>query len=73
MKELITVAASFLIIVALAFYMYVNTQKNSIAIMKSNELQELVKSNQEELKAEILALRLHIAETDSIFHSKAQR
>ena len=73
MKELITVAASFLIIVALAFYMYVNTQKNSIAIMKSNELQELVKSNQEELKAEILALKLHIAETDSIYHQKAQK
>lgn len=70
MKELITVAASFLIVVALAFYMYVANEKHSTAVIQTQELNSIVEKNNEELKAEIEAIKLHIAEVDSIYHKK---
>lgn len=65
---MITVAASFLIVVALAFYMYVSTQKHSIAVVETQKLEEKVSKNHEELKNELVWLRQHIHEVDSIFH-----
>jgi hypothetical protein len=38
MRELITIATSFLVVVALAFYMYVSTQKHSIAVTENQKL-----------------------------------
>ncbi len=68
MKEMITVAASFLIVVALAFYMYVSTQKHSIAVVETQKLEEKVSKNYEELKSEVAWLKQHTRQVDSIFH-----
>lgn len=70
MKELITVAASFLIVVALAFYMYVANEKHSVAVIKTEELNQVVEKKYEELKLEIEAVKAHASEIDSIYHKK---
>jgi peptidoglycan hydrolase CwlO-like protein len=72
MKELIAVSASFLIVVALAFYMYTGNEKHTTAVIKNKELNEVVEKNYSELKAELESLKLHIAETDSIYHRKGE-
>ena len=68
MKEFITIIVSFLVVVALAFYMYISAQKHSIAVLQSKELQLLVEKNNEELKNEIQDLREHIKLMDSLYH-----
>lgn len=65
---MIMVATSFLIVVALAFYMYVSTQKHSVAVVENNKLHEIVVKNHEELKQELESLKTHIHTTDSIYH-----
>jgi len=70
MKELITVAASFVIVVALAIYMYEGNQKHTTAVMKNNDLEQVVEKNHEELKEELESLKTHIAEVDSIYHKR---
>ena len=70
MKELITIAASFLVVVALAFYMYVSTQKHSIAVNENQKLNELVKQNHDSLKHEIELLKEHIRITGSVYHKQ---
>lgn len=70
MKELITIAASFLVVVALAFYMYVSNQKHSIAVTETKKIEELVVKNHDELKQEIEALKEHIRVMDSIYHKQ---
>lgn len=71
MKELITVAASFIIVVALALYMYVSNQNHSTAVIKNQELNEVVEKNYNELndlKAEVEGLKQHVRDMDSIYH-----
>jgi len=71
MKELITVAASFIIVVALALYMYVSNQNHSTAVIKNHELNEVVEKNYNELndlKAEVEDLKQHVRDMDSIYH-----
>ena len=70
MKELITIAASFLVVVALAFYMYVSNQKHSIAVTEAKKVEEIVVKNHDELKQEIEDLREHIRVMDSIYHKQ---
>jgi len=70
MKELVTVAASFVIVVGLAIYMYEGNQKHTTAVNKNNDLEQVVEKNHEELKQELETLKLHIAEVDSIYHKK---
>lgn len=70
MKELITVAASFVIVVALAIYMYEGNQKHTTAVVKNNDLEQVVEKNHEELKEELESLKTHIAEVDSIYHKR---
>lgn len=72
MKELIAVCASFLIVVALAFYMYAGNEEHTTAVIKNKELNEVVETNYSELKSELDALKLHIAQTDSIYHRKGE-
>lgn len=70
MKELVTVASAFVIVVALAIYMFEGNQKHTTSVSKNQDLQELVEKNHEELKQELETLKLHIAEVDSIYHKK---
>ena len=68
MRELVTVAAAFVIVVALAFYMYIGAQKHSTLVFETKELHEVVEKNNEDLKAELNALRIHVEAMDSIYH-----
>lgn len=70
MKELITVAASFVIVVALALYMYVGNKEHTIAAQEGRAIMTLIEKNNEELRSEISKLREHIDSTDRIFHNK---
>lgn len=70
MKELLTIATSFLVVVALAFYMYVSNQKHSIAVVENQRLEEVVKKNNDDLKQELEELRTHVQQMDSIYHKQ---
>lgn len=70
MKELITIAASFVIVVALALYMYVGNKEHTIAAQEGRAIMTQVEKNNQELKAEINRLKEHIDSTDRIFHNK---
>ena len=72
MKELITIASGFIIVVGLALFMYIGNQKHTTALMENKELNEVVEKNHLELKAEIEALKQHARETDSIYHKKSK-
>jgi hypothetical protein len=72
MKELVTVAAGFIIVVGLALFMFIGNQKHTTAVMQNKELNDVVEKNHLELKAEIEELKQHIRETDSIYHKKTQ-
>ena len=61
MKELVTVAASFVIVVGLAIYMYEGNQKHTTAVNKNNDLEQVVEKNHEELKQELEELKTHVA------------
>jgi|APGre2960657404_1045060.scaffolds.fasta_scaffold379630_2 hypothetical protein len=70
MKELVTVAASFVIVVGLAIYMYEGNQKHTTAVNKNNDLEQVVEKNHEELKQELEELKTHVAIMDSIYHKQ---
>jgi len=70
MKELITVAAAFMIVVGLALFMYIGNQTHTKAVLENKDLNEIIQKNHDELKAEIEALKAHDLEVDSIFHKK---
>jgi C4-dicarboxylate-specific signal transduction histidine kinase len=70
MKELITVAASFILVVGLALFMYMGNQKHTTAVMENQQLKELVDKNHDALKLEISRIDAHLQETDSIFHNR---
>ncbi len=70
MKELITVASAFVIVVGLALFMYSGNQKHTTAVHQLKELNEIVEKNNNELREEIIVLKSHIRETDSIFHNR---
>lgn len=70
MKELITVAAAFVIVVGLALFMYVGNQTHTTAVIENKELNSVVEKNYQELKLEIETLKAHVAEMDSIYHKK---
>jgi peptidoglycan hydrolase CwlO-like protein len=70
MRDFITIAAAFLVVVALAFYMYVSNQKNSTSLKEAKKVEELMIKNYENLKNEIEQLKNHIHMMDSIYHNK---
>jgi hypothetical protein len=70
MRELVTVASAFVIVVGLAFYMYVGAQKHSTLVFETKELHEVVEKNDSEMRQELEALRAHVEKMDSIYHKK---
>jgi hypothetical protein len=72
MRELVTVASAFVIVVGLAIYMYAGNQKHSTAVLEARELNEVVKKNHDELKNEIESIKAHLHETDSIYHKRTK-
>jgi len=72
MRELVTVASAFVIVVGLAIYMYTGNQKHSTAVLEARELNEVVKKNHDELKNEIESIKAHLHETDSIYHKRTK-
>lgn len=70
MKELVTIAASFVIVVALALYMYIGNKEHSIAVLQEKEIAVKVEQNREELQRQIDELKAHMDSTDRIFHNR---
>ena len=70
MKELITIAASFVIVVALALYMYIGNREHSIAVSQGNDIKVEMEKVKEELQLQIDELKAHIDSTDMIFHNR---
>lgn len=71
MKELITIATAFIIVVALALFLYISTEKHSTSIIEINKMDEVITKNNErydEMKVELEALKAHVFEMDSIYH-----
>jgi len=69
MRDFITIASAFLVVVALAFYMYVSNQSNSTSLKEAKKVEELMIKNDENLKNEIEQLKNHIHMMDSIYHN----
>jgi hypothetical protein len=69
MKEFITIAVSFLLVVGFAFYMFISNKEHSMSVTENRKTHELVIQNHEELKNEIELLKNHIRMTDSIYHT----
>lgn len=70
MKEFIAIAVSFLMVVALSFYMYSSNQNHSISVKQTKEIEEMLIKSHDELKNEIYNLKNHIEVIDSIYHKK---
>ena len=70
MKELVTIAASFVIVVALALYMYIGNKEHSIAVSQEKEIAVKVEQNREDLQRQIDQLKSHIDSTDEIYHNR---
>ena len=70
MRELVTVAAAFMIVTGLAIFMYSGNQKHTTAVMETRELNTVVEKNRADIQSQIDELKAHIAETDSIYHKK---
>ena len=73
MKELITIASSFIIVVGLALYMFVSNQSHSTAVKQNADIQALYEQQQIEidnLKAEIEAINIHADSVDALYHKK---
>jgi cell division protein FtsN len=70
MKEFITIVVAFILVVALALYMYIGNKKSDVSIIQYKNVQEaLIKDNQD-LKRELLELKNQVHLTDSIYHKK---
>lgn len=76
-KDSIITSISFLIAIALALYMYITTQKHSIAMVENKKLNEIVaknyddfKSESDSLKNELGLLKNHVLKMDSLYHNK---
>jgi hypothetical protein len=72
MRELVTVASAFVIVVGLAIFMYTGNQKHSTAVLEARELNDVVKKNHDDLKNEIESIKAHLHETDSIYHKRTK-
>jgi peptidoglycan hydrolase CwlO-like protein len=69
MRDFITIASAFLVVVALAFYMYVSNQSNSTSLKEAKKVEEIMIKNDEDLRKEIDELKNHIHKMDSIYHN----
>jgi cell division protein FtsN len=70
MKEFITIIIAFILVVALALYMYIGNKKSDISIIQYENVQELLIKDNEELKRELKELKKQVNLTDSLYHKK---
>lgn len=68
MKEQVIVAIAFLLVVALAMYMYASNQKHSIAIIETKKLEEVLTKKNQELQNKVDELTKHVYLMDSLYH-----
>lgn len=68
MKEFITIAVAFFLVIGLSFYMYISNQKSNNSIIEYEKLQMQLEKDNEELKIELKELKNHISKIDSIYH-----
>lgn len=73
MRELITIASSFVIVVGLALFMFISNQSHTISVKKNVEVQELYEQQQKEierLNIELENIKSHSQMIDSLYHKK---
>ena len=70
MKEFITIVLAFILVVALALYMYIGNKKSDISIIQYENVQEILIKDNEELKSELQELKKQVRITDSLYHKK---
>jgi hypothetical protein len=68
MKEFISVTVAFVLVVALALYMYIANNKTDVSIIKYENAQELLIKDNQQLKLELQELKNEVHLTDSIYH-----
>jgi hypothetical protein len=68
MKEFISVTVAFVLVVALALYMYIANNKTDLSIIKYENAQELLIKDNQQLKLELQELKNEVHLTDSIYH-----
>jgi len=76
MKELITIASSFVIVVGLALFMFISNQSHTISLKKNVDVQQLYEEQKKEierLNIELQDIKLHSQMIDSMFHKKEIR
>jgi cell division protein FtsN len=68
MKEFITIVVAFILVVALALYMYIGNKKSDISILQYENVQQALIKDNEELKSDLKELENHVHIMDSIYH-----
>jgi peptidoglycan hydrolase CwlO-like protein len=68
MKEFITIAVAFFLVIALSFYMYISNSKSNSSMVTYEKLQIQLEKDNEQLKFELNELKNHISKIDSIYH-----
>ena len=68
MKEFISVTVAFVLVVALALYMYIANNKTDVSIIKYENAQELLIKDNQQLKLELQELKNEVHLTDSLYH-----
>lgn len=68
MKEFISVTVAFVLVVALALYMYIANNKTDVSIIKYENAQELLIKDNQQLKLELQELKNEVHLTDSMYH-----
>ena len=70
MKEFITIIIAFILVVALALYMYIGNKKSDISIIQYENVQKVLIKDNEDLKRELQELKNQVHITDSLYHKK---
>jgi hypothetical protein len=68
MKEFISVTVAFVLVVALALYMYIANNKTDVSIIKYENAQEILIKDNQQLKLELQELKNEVHLTDSMYH-----
>jgi hypothetical protein len=70
MKEFISVTVAFVLVVALALYMYIANNKTDVSIIKYQNAQEILIKDNQQLKLQLQELKNQVHLTDSMYHKK---
>jgi hypothetical protein len=68
MKEFISVTVAFVLVVALALYMYIANNNTDVSIIKYENAQEILIKDNQQLKLELQELKNEVHLTDSMYH-----